>query len=349
MFRRFLMLMCVLFALAGCGGSESAPTEAPAKPEKILPVAVQTIQAADVVEIFTLPGTLTAWEDLTLAAEVAGAVTSVGPQEGETVKAGAELLAIDPETRRAVLARDTVDAELTKSKMERQKQLVAEQLVSRQEYEDSLNAWERAKAAKRLAEIDLEKSTVRAPVRGVLDNRLVERGEYVKVGDPVAVLVQIDRLKVEVDVPEKDVPYFSIGDKVRVVQACLPGSEPLVRDGKLVHLAYKADPLTRTYRARIDIDNHDLALRPGMIVRIEAVRRTLPQALAVPLYALVDRDGEKVVMIVENSIARQRQVEVEAIIGDRAIIAKGLAAGEQLIVKGQQLATDGTHVLVTGD
>jgi membrane fusion protein (multidrug efflux system) len=344
-----MTLIAGLLFVSGCDKPAADATPAVATVAKALPVAVQTVTLQDIVETFTLPGTLSAWEDLTLAAEVAGVVTWVGPQEGEAVAKGAALIAIDPETRKAILARDTVEADLTQKKMARQQQLVDEQLVSRQEFEDSVTAWERAKAALSLAQIELDKSTLRAPVSGVLDRRLVERGEYVKVGDPVALLVQVDRLKVEVDVPEKDVPYFKVGTGVQVVQASLPGHEPLRREGQLVHLAYKADPLTRTYRARIDIDNRDLSLRPGMIVRIEAVRRTLPQALAVPLYALVDRDGGKIALVVEAGQARVRPVTVEAIIGDQAVITAGLAAGEQLIIKGQQLAVDGTPVQVEGE
>ncbi len=341
-------MFVALLVISGCGGeSANSSTDAAnieVRPEKVTHIEVLSLIRTDVQERFTLPGSLKAWEDLTLAAEVAGLVTWIGPQEGQLLKRGKAILTIDPETRQANYDRDKVEAELKQKRMERLQSLVEQRLVSQQEYEDGVNAYERARAALRLSELQYKKSTLRMPIKGVLDDLLVDRGEYVKVGDPIALVVQIDRLKVEVDVPEKDVAYLVPGEQVNVVQANIGRGAGIQRTGKLVHLAYKADPVTRTYLGLIEIDNKDRQLRPGMIVRVEAVRRELPQAVTIPLYALVERDGRKVVFVVQQSTAIQRDVEVEAILGNRVVIRSGLEAGEKLIVKGQQLIADGARV-----
>ena len=154
------------------------------------------------------------------------------------------------------------------------------------------------------------------------------------------------RLKVLVDVPEKDVRYLEVGDQVEVLQTQIDTGETISREGVLAHLAYKADPFTRTYRAKVEVDNRDRQLRPGMIVRIEALRRTLEDAIAVPLYAVIDNEGRKVVFVEEQGRARLRVVEIGRALGDQIIIRAGLAAGEKLIVKGQQLLSDGMPVKV---
>jgi membrane fusion protein (multidrug efflux system) len=345
----FTVLSGLLFAISGCsdGTAENSPVvEVVSNPEKVMNVEVVKLTRTDVQETFTLPGTLKAWEDLTLAAEVAGPVTWIGPQEGDSLKRGKAILTIDPETRQANYARDKVEAGLMLKKMERLQNLVEQNLVSRQEYEDSVNGYERARAALRLSALQLEKSTLNMPINGVLDDLMVDRGEYVKVGDPVALTIQIDRLKVEIDVPEKDIAYLNLGEKVNVVQANIGRGAGIRKAGKIVHLAYKADPVTRTYRGVIEIDNKDLRLRPGMIVRVEAVRRVLPQAITIPLYALVDRDGKKIVFVEQKTTAVKREVEVEAILGNQVVIRSGLDTGENLIVKGQQLIADGALVKV---
>ena len=344
-------MFVALLAVTGCSdesanGSAEATADVAAKPAKVTHIEVLPLVLTDVQERFTLPGALKAWEDLTLAAEVAGSVTWIGPQEGQRLKRGKAILTIDPETSQANYDRDKVELELKKKKLERLQSLVEQQLVSQQEYEDGVNAYERARAALRQSEVALKKSTLKMPINGVLDDLLVDRGEYVKAGDPIAVVVQIDRLKVEVDVPEKDISYLSPGEEVSVVQANIGRGSGIQREGKLVHLAYKADPITRTYRALVEIDNKDRQLRPGMIVRVEAIRRELPQAVTIPLYALVDRDGKKVVFVEHKAIATQRDVVVEAILGDRVVIHSGLEAGENLIVKGQQLIADGARVQI---
>ena len=245
-----LLNLCLLPFVAGCGSDTASETNAGSQlstVEKATSVNVQIITAQDLEERFTLPGSLEAWEDLTLAAEIAGPVDWVGPHEGETLTAGQKILTIDSVSQKANLERDRVDAKIKQKAMERLASLVAENLVSRQEYDNSVTAYEASKQNLELSHIALQKSSVHAPLAGVLDARLVERGEYLKAGDPVAVVVQVDRLKAIIDVPEKDVRYFHIGEEVSVIQAQIDTGEEISRTGTLVHLAYKADPMTRTY------------------------------------------------------------------------------------------------------
>ncbi len=345
------VIFIALLLLSGCSPEKNEKTadnqvKGESSPRRVTSVELLSIVRADVQQRFTLPGALQAWEDLTLSAEVAGPVNWIGPQEGERLKKGETILTIDPQTWQANYDRDKVEAELQKKKLDRFQRLVEQNLVSQQEYENSVNAYERARVAARLSALQLAKSSLKVPVAGILDNLLVDRGEYVRVGDPLALVVQINRLKVEVDVPEKDIGYLQIGEKIEVVQANIGREDGIVRAGKLTHLAYKADPVTRTYRAVIEIDNPDHVLRPGMIVRIEAVRRLLPQVVAIPLYALLDRDGKKVVFVKKGGEVELREVEVEAVVDAQVVIRSGLEAGEELIIKGQHLLVDGAPVQV---
>lgn len=347
-----LLSLCLLPLAAGCGSDSSSQlngTAPSAAQDKGMSIKVQPVAVQDLAERITLPGSLHAWEDLTLAAEIAGPIDWVGPAEGELLQAGQTIMTIDSVSQQARLERDRVDAEVQQKTMQRLAGLVAEQLVSRQEYDNSVTAYEAARQNLELSRIALQKSRVTAPVAGILDARLVERGEYIKLGDPVAVVVQVDRLKALIDVPEKDVRYFHVGEQVEVIQAQIDTGEEISRTGSLVHLAYKADPLTRTYLAKIEVDNRDGQLRPGMIVRIEALRRELKDAIAIPLYAVIDLDGRKVVFVAEQGRAQLRPVSIDRVIGDQAVILDGLAAGERLIVKGQQLLSDGAAVQVEAD
>lgn len=348
--RKLILLTLCLLPLVGACGSDTSSEQIGVTPsavvEKATSVNVQVVTAQDLEERFSLPGTLVAWEDLTLAAEIAGLVDWVGPDEGETLTAGQKILTIDSVGQEANLERTKVDAEVKRKAMQRLASLVAENLVSRQEYDNSVTTYEASRQDLELARIALQKSKVSSPVAGVLDARLVERGEYLKAGDPVALVVQVDRLKALIDVPEKDVRYFHVGEEVLVVQAQIDTGEEISSPGQLIHLAYKADPQTRTYRGKIEVDNRDRQLRPGMIVRIEALRRELKAAIAIPLYAVVELDGRKVVFVEAQGKARLRPVQIGHVIGDQAVILDGLDRDELLIVKGQQLLTDGAAVKV---
>ncbi len=340
-----LLLFCLVVGGCGNGNDVNAQPDVP-QPAKEPVVNVKTLelQPQDLEETFVLPANLEAWEDLTLAAEQAGAVRWIGPKEGDRLKQGEPILKIDPETLEANLSRDRAEYERQKSHLERMRRLVEKRLVSQQEFEDGRLAFEVARAQVRLSEVALAKSELKSPVDGVLDRLMVDRGEYVGVGDPMALLVQVDRLKALIDVPEKDIPFLRVGQTVEVLMAAIDGQDTLQRRGEIIHLAYKADPMTRTYRAKIAVDNSDDALRPGMIVRAGFLRRQFRQVMAVPLYAMVDYEGQKVVYVAEDGVARRIRVQPEAVIGEQVVLSRGLSEGDRLIVKGQHVLADGARI-----
>ncbi len=345
----YLMLLASLM-LVGCSQDEKTdPETGPGPEEKVTNVVLSTVARQDIEETFTLPGTLEAWEDLTLAAEMAGPVHWIGPQEGDRVSKGEAILRIDPERREAELARDQIEYELQKKQMERRRALLESELVSQQDFEDARKTFEQARAQLRLTKVALTKSTLRSPVDGILDRLLVDRGEYVTEGDAAAVVMQVNRLRALVEVPEKEINGLAVGDQSRIVAAPVRGASGPGLPGEIIHLSFQADPATRTYLAKIAVDNSAETLRPGMIVQVGFSRRQLNQVVAVPLYALVDRDGVKVVFIEQDGQAQLRPVKVGPIIGNLAVIEEGLSPGERLIVKGQHLVSDGAAVVAEGN
>jgi membrane fusion protein, multidrug efflux system len=339
-----IVLAVPLLVLSGCGQGSEARDETAAVAEKVVQVHIAEVVQEDLQETFVLPGTLEAWEDLTLAAEISGPVRWIGPREGERIQAGQALLRIDPETLEANRSRDQAAYELRQRQLQRLEKLHRENFVSAQEYEIAAQAYQVAEADLRRSRLALEKSTLRAPVDGVLDRLMVDRGEYVSDGTPVAVVVQVDRLRVLVDIPEKDVAFLRPGQQVQVTAAAMDSGPQSSIVGEIIHLSFKADPLTRTYQAKIAVDNGDGRLRPGMIVRVGLNRRELPQVIAVPLFAVVDRGGSRFVFVEEGGQAVQRPVQIGAVLGERVVIQAGLAHGERLIVQGQHLLSDGVRV-----
>lgn len=345
--RRFLPLILGVLLIGGCGPDSTTESSANGQPQvRIVSVALETVVKADLVENFILPATLEAWEDLTLAAEIAGPVRFVGPREGDRVSAGQVILRIDPEARQADLQRAFAEFEMQQNHLVRMTRLRDEQIVSPQEFEDARAAFEVARAALRNAEVALRKSELTSPVDGIIDRLMVDRGEFVSEGTPVAEVVQVDRLQAVAEVPEKDVPFLRVGDKVDVVTARMTGEAGKAIPGEIFYLAFKADPVTRTYRTKVAVNNAQGTLRPGMILRIRFLRQEFPQVVAVPLYAVLERAGQNMVFIEDNGVARARKVLAGNVIGDRVIIREGLSGGERLVVQGQQLLEDGALVAV---
>ena len=324
---------------------EPAAETIPVVEKKPVNVAVRVLEPESVEETFTLPGTLEAWEEITLSLEQPGPIVWIGPSEGDRLKEGDEILRIDKEALMAQHARNGTNYDIRLKQLERADSLLEEQLISERERDEVYQAFQSANASLIETRIALEKSTIVSPIDGILDNLFVDRGEYGNAGAPAAVVVKIDKLKVLVDVPEKDVSYTRAGQRVTVLPAEV-NRKGIGRRGRIIHVSYLANEMTRTYRSQIEISNSDGFLRPGMIVRVKFVRRILKDALVVPLYAVIDRDGQKFVFVVEDETAVIRQVRLGPIINGRVVVYGGIQKGEHLVVKGQQLIADGGPVRI---
>jgi len=336
----------ILILSVGCQSKEQQDTLPVARPEKIVQVSVQPLVFENLTDTFTLPASLDAWEDLTLAAETAGAVWKINFQEGAQVKKGQVLLEIDPETVKSYLRRDEQNVIVLEKKLVRYRQLEDEGLISQQELDNMENSVTAAHAALQATRLRLAKSFPRAPVSGIIDHLFVDRGEYVDPGKPLVRLVQVARLKVIADVPEKDVAFLRVGQQVEIVPASINNRVRNPVSGVIKSIAYSADKMTRTYRTKITIDNRNAELRPGMIVRAKFVRQQLDNVIAVPLFAVMDRNGRKIVFLDDSGSAHKVEVVTGSSIGQRIVVREGLTAGQSLVVKGQQLLTDGARIEV---
>ena len=339
----FGLILCALL-MSGCGKPEEAADTVPEKPEKVVPVSVEVVQLVNLTESFILPAGLEAKEDLQISAEIAGPVRKINYREGQWVKAGAVLLEIDPETLKSSLARDEQNFVVSKRKLQRYRQLSAEGLVSDQELDELENSVTATDMALKTTRLQLAKCYPKAPISGVVDLHYIDRGEYVDPGTPLLRLVQIDTLNAIADVPEKDIPFLKVGQQVEIIPAVINTQVVKTLTGRIEHIAFSADQTTRTYRTKIVIDNSAGHLRPGMIVRARFVRQQLYQVISAPLYAVLDRDGKKLVFVENGGFAKQVEVEIGSSVGQRIQIKSGLAAGQKLIVKGQQLLIDGAKI-----
>ncbi len=165
-----------LILLSGCNQGENTSEPDKAYQEKVVPVEIEPVFAEDMTESFTLPASIEAWEDLTLAAEIAGPVKKVHFIEGERVEPGTVLLEIDPDTIQSYLRRDQDNVNVLERKLRRYQKLERDGLVSRQEVDDLENALTAAESSLTTTRLQLAKSRPQAPIGGFLDRIYVEIG-----------------------------------------------------------------------------------------------------------------------------------------------------------------------------
>ena len=339
----FLLLTA---ALGACKGSDT-PAKAEKKESKNRPklvqVSVMTVQPCPIRDILILPGETEPWMDVTVAADIAGRVEWVGIKEGSVVKKGELMAKIDVSALKAALDKAEASAKLAEEVYRRRKKLFERRIVTQENLDRSKTKKTVAYGNLKQARVEYQRGFVRAPITGLVNHLYVDRGEFVNRGQAMVNLVNVDKLKVNVDVPELDVKYLKVGQIAGVRVDAFPGRDML---GTISFVSFKADPATKTFLVRVLIDNPNHEVRAGMIARVAFLRRVIPDAISVPLFALADKGGERLVFVEKDGVVQARTVSLGVIEGDRIQITKGLNPGDHLIVAGQNKVEEGMRVKV---
>lgn len=350
--RRFLatVALCVGIVLLGGAVALAASTVRMATndsgepaPERLPNVRVMPIERILVEDVLRLTGSAEPWHDLTLSAEVGGRIVTQPVSEGQAVRAGDLLLRIDTDRLTAQLDEIEARLELARVEASRLDRLRDRGAITLQDADRAATEVRVLEANLRTARIALDRSVVRAPVDGVVDTLHYEESEFVDTGMPLVRIVQVDRLKVAVGLPERDVPAFALGDTVQIALDALPGR---TYDGVIRRIATTASAGTRTFLTEIAIDNAEGAVLPGMIARASFVRQRFPNSILIPMFSIVPLENRRIVFVVEDGVAQIREVTTGLVQGANVQIHSGLDTGDQLIVTGQRDVRPGGRVAV---
>lgn len=311
---------------------------------RTIDVNIMEVKAGPLIEWIELPAGVKPFMANEVSAEVDGRIDWIGPKEGETIEeAGTPLLRIDQRSFQAQLDEARAAHDLSARKCQRAKELHAEGIFSDEQLDQCRTQLATDAARLELLKIQLDKATVRAPIVGILNKSYFDVGEYVRAGDKVADIVVIDPVKVLVSVPEKEISYLKLGDKVRVFLSFL-GDGGL--EGTVSYISVVGDPATLTYDVEITVPNPTRRILPSMIASVLIRKRMISDAITVPLVTVLPRGDFAAVFVECDGRARERLVELGILEGSRIQILKGIEPGDRLIVEGQRRLSDGDPVKV---
>jgi len=290
-----------------------------------------------------LPGVTEPWVELTISAEVAGKVVEKVVTEGAAVSKGDVLVRIDSRDYKNAYVSAKASHKLATSELHRLKKLHNRQAVSQSQLDNAVTDLARTRAAMDNARIALERTSIRAPFSGVVNSIVIDEGQYLAVGDPVAEILQIDRLKVRVGIPESDVAAVRRIDRFKVRIDALGGKTVVA---KKHFLSKTADPMARLYNLDLELDNSGGDILPDMFTRVEIIKKELPDGLSIPLYSVISRNDDQIVYVVQENRAKARSVKLGLLDGWRVEVQEGLQAGEDVVVVGHRSLNDGEAVKV---
>ncbi len=192
----------------------------------------------------------------------------------------------------------------------------------------------------------LRDTTIVAPLAGSISKRSISAGEYVKVGAPLFTIVQDNPLKLRGMIPERFAPEIRGDQEVEIRVDSFPND---VFRGKLTRISPSSDVTSRSFLVEGLVDNPDRRLKPGFFAHASVLTKVDPNALTVPLQAVVSFAGVSKVFVAENNVARERIVQTGGRVGANEVeLVSGVKPGDLVIISGLTRVTNGTAVKVSG-
>lgn len=304
---------------------------------------VMLVNPTTISNRLNLPGSVEAWTDLELTTKIAGTVEQVAVIEGDSVKEGDTLLKIESADYKIALDRAQAAYDLAKADYQRDKTVYAKGVIPPAELEARETNLQTAKADLDNARLMLERCTIKAPMDGVVRRMDAKVGMFLGVGDPVGEILQIDRVKAVIGIPESDVTAVR---KLDTVEVTLKALDNLRITGKKHFISSSPETMARLYRLELEIDNPEHQILPGMFVRADIVKQSSTQALSIPFYSIVSRNNEQYVFVEKDGVVEKRTVKTGIMEEWMVEITEGLEPGEHVVVEGHRDVEDGRKVKV---
>jgi membrane fusion protein (multidrug efflux system) len=288
-------------------------------------------------------GDVVAIQAASIVAKVGGSLDRVNANLGDRVQPGQSLALVDT-TELAFTAQQTgATFAAARAAYQRASQLLAESLASRQDFDNAEAAMKVAEANAQTAQARLGYANITAPFAGTVTARLFDPGAVVTAGTALFTLADFDSVKVVINVLEKDVPLVRVGTRATIVADALPQDTFVGRVGRT---SDAVDPATRTMRVEVFVANPAHSLKPGMYATANLSLFQHPNAVTVPVAAVLRVAGDTFVYVVERDTARRKVVRTGIEQGARTEIVSGLAGGESVITTGQQYVRDASPVTI---
>jgi RND family efflux transporter MFP subunit len=352
------LLLVPVLALSFCAKKKGNEADLQRKP---LLVKAELPQKGTLAKYFDYKGTVSAWKTANIAPETSGRVGRILKKQGDRVALGEllatlDMTALDLQQKQARAAFAVAEAAYKNAKLnaERMKKLFDSQAVSQMQYENTQLAFDAAdtqlksaRATLDLVNYNVSQSNMRAPFAGIIAAKNMEEGDMINpmmgMGQSILTLMDLSRLKIAVDVPAEEIARIRVGQKCLVRISSLPGE---VFAGAVYSKNLAADPLSKTFKVEVGIDNPQLKIMSGVYADISIEYLRKENIYTLPLSSLLAGDRE--VMVNENGVARKRAVAVGVRDEERFEVLSGVGPNDEVLTEGNYDLKDGTAV-TTGE
>ncbi len=334
------ILCAFLFLLPGCGRKEDVK-QSPMGTD--VPVSVATVKRQKLASSLSLVGNINASADVNVIAETQGTVKAVLVKVGSPVRAGTVLVQVDDEIPRSTQAAAEINHQKAQRDYERAEELYTQNSISASQLDATRLAMKAAENQLDIARRQLENTRIKSPIAGTVNARYVDLGTMVQQGKAVANIVDINTLKVRVNVSEREAFQLKPGDKVDIATDVYPG---VVFSGTIDNIASKSDE-AHTYPIEILVENSSRhPLKAGLFARIAFKSIAPVETLSIPRMALIGSIKDAQVYVVRGGTAVLRSLVIGRQSTDLYEVASGLAEGDTVVVSGQNNLVDQARIQI---
>jgi membrane fusion protein (multidrug efflux system) len=336
----------VLLIQFGCGRGSHAESNGDEE-TALVPVEVAEVSRGDISAFFTGTATLEAEEETQVVAKVGGVVEQILVEEGDYVTAGQILAKLDYEKIAVQVERARANLQNLEEEYQRSDELFRGNMISAQEFQKAKYDFERQKAEYDLASLDFEYTSIRAPISGVVAERLIKVGNMVLPNQATFSVTGMDPLLAVLHVPERQLGKLRVGHAASLEVDALAGAE---FSGRIDRISPVVDPATGTVKVTVEVRDRTRSLKPGMFARVNIVHDVHTDAMLVPKDAVIAEDRESCVFVVRDSTAYRQTVETGYVNSSHIEVLSGVDEGDTVVTIGKGGLRDSTKVeLVSGE
>jgi membrane fusion protein (multidrug efflux system) len=302
------------------------------------------VASGDVAAYYSGTASLEADDQAMVVSQITGVVLETFVEEGDFVVAGQVLARVETDRYQLEVEKAGAALKRLETDYQRKKELFDKELVSADDFERVSAELQAQKAAYDLARLDLEYTSIRAPISGYVSERTVRTGNLVKLHDPVLRITSYDPLLAVLHVPEREMSVLHKGLEVSMTLDAWPGE---TFTGEITRISPVVDPGTGTFRVSAEVRDHGEKLKPGLFGRVEVLYDLHEGVPVIPRSAVITEDERNHVFVIgEDGSASRRSVQLGYERAGMIEVREGVAAGETVVTAGKGSLSDGARVEV---
>lgn len=336
-----LSLIVIMLTLPACSGEEMSENSEDDTP--VIPVEVSSVSRGNISAYYSNTATLEAEQEATVVSKVRGIIEEIYVEEGDRVQAGQVIAKIEDDQYQIEADRAKATLDRLYNEYQRNKELYERELIAAETYQNSQYEYESQKATYDLAELNLEYTSVKSPISGVISRRHVKEGNMIGIDQSMYRVTDFTPLQAILHIPEHEMSKIRKNQRAELRVDALPNQTFV---GHVERISPVVDSETGTFKVTIYVDETKDLLRPGMFGRVKIVYDTRENTRMIPKSAVISEDLAQSVYVIKDSLAFKKEIQTGYTNGLNVEVLNGLDDGEMVVTIGQGSLQDSSKVSV---